>query len=117
MTLICFSPINTCLKFPHNHTACELGNAKIAAPWQNCQCLMTVIQAPMFARTPSPSGQPLLTGHSGAGNCLHAVSAQSTTLATHPSVLCKAKCFNYDDIIKGTTDNWESYQGYPSTPK
>lgn len=22
----------TCLKFPHNHTACELGNAKIAAP-------------------------------------------------------------------------------------
>lgn len=77
MTLICFSPINTCLKFPHNHTACELGNAKIAAPWQNCQCLMTVIQAPMFACIPSPSGQPLLTGHSGAGNCLHTVSAQT----------------------------------------
>lgn len=58
------------------------------------------------------------SGHSGAGNCLHAVAGtvDNTALHTHLSY-ARQNASGHDDIIKGTTDNWESYQGYPSTQK
>lgn len=101
--LIGFSPINICSKSPHNHTACEVSNAKIASIWPSCY-MVTVIQAPMFLCVPSPRGQTLPTGQGGAGVCKLYRHKWSSTLAACPSVLCKAKCINYEDIIEGITD-------------
>ena len=54
--------------------------------------------------TPPPRGQPLLTEQGAAGGGKLCQNKGSPTLAAHPSVLCKAKCFPYNNIVKGAVN-------------